>query len=230
MANIKRIGATSEDNFVQAGDWLANNAVLKTATAHGFEFTVDKRILDWGCGVGRVTFPLSKLVKSEIYACDVDPTAIAFLKNENVDFRALRSDYDPPLPFKDAFFDLVYAFSVFTHLPEDAEAAWLEELRRITRPGGLLLLSVVGEKSLRIHHERGTDKHVTWDEVKEKGVVFRSNPLHKHDPNNWPGVTGDYGLTVHHPDYIHKTWGKYFTIVDIALGGAGGQDIVVCKR
>ena len=43
----------------------------------------------------------------------------------------------PPLRYEDGQFDLVYAISVFTHLPHDLERAWIDELGRITAPGGL---------------------------------------------------------------------------------------------
>src|SRR5262249_14848680 len=50
-----------------------------------------------------------------------------------------------PLRYRDASFDLVYAFSVFTHLPESLQLAWMGELRRVLRPGGYLLISLHGE-------------------------------------------------------------------------------------
>lgn len=47
----------------------------------------------------------------------------------------------PHLPFEDRHFDLVYAGSVFTHIADLADA-WLLELRRIVRPGGIVFLTV----------------------------------------------------------------------------------------
>ena len=41
-------------------------------------------------------------------------------------------------------FDLIYAFSVFTHLDIKAQKAWRDEFRRILRPRGILLLTVHG--------------------------------------------------------------------------------------
>src|SRR5262249_25584962 len=52
------------------------------------------------------------------------------------------------LPFAGADFDLVYAFSVLTHLPVPVQHAWVDELTRILRPGGFLLVSTHGERYL----------------------------------------------------------------------------------
>jgi len=43
----------------------------------------------------------------------------------------------PPMSYEDNMFDFVYSISIFTHLPEDMQFAWLQELQRITKPGGI---------------------------------------------------------------------------------------------
>jgi SAM-dependent methyltransferase len=56
-----------------------------------------------------------------------------------------RNQVAPPLPYPDASMDLVYAFSVLTHLPADMQGAWLWDLYRVLRPRGRLLVSTHGE-------------------------------------------------------------------------------------
>jgi hypothetical protein len=48
----------------------------------------------------------------------------------------------PPTDLPGDHFDLVFSYSVFTHLREDVHFAWLDELGRLVKPGGLLILSV----------------------------------------------------------------------------------------
>lgn len=50
-----------------------------------------------------------------------------------------------PLRFPDEYFDLIFNQSVFTHFDENYQDAWLIELERVTKPGGVLLLAVSGE-------------------------------------------------------------------------------------
>src|SRR6476659_5565936 len=68
---------------------------------------------------------------------------------ENLPFATFtQNGLDPPLPFPDEVVDLVYAFSVLTHLPVPVQHAWTEELTRILRPGGYLVVSTHGEAYL----------------------------------------------------------------------------------
>ena len=55
---------------------------------------------------------------------------------------------EPGLDLAADDFDLVYSYSVFTHLPEVMQRPWLDELVRVTRPGGHLLLTFHGEHTL----------------------------------------------------------------------------------
>jgi SAM-dependent methyltransferase len=66
--------------------------------------------------------------------------------DEHLPFAAVaRNELEPPLPYDDASFDLVYAFSVITHLSEALQREWLREIRRVLKPGGLFLFSTLGE-------------------------------------------------------------------------------------
>ena len=47
---------------------------------------------------------------------------------------------------KEAYIDLIFASSVFTHISLDLLVQWLEELHRILRPGGIFLCTVLGER------------------------------------------------------------------------------------
>jgi SAM-dependent methyltransferase len=51
----------------------------------------------------------------------------------------------PPLPYPDSSFDFVYAISVFTHLPENLQDAWMQDCRRVLKPGGFLFFTTLGE-------------------------------------------------------------------------------------
>ena len=108
-----------------------------------------RAVLDFGCGCGRVTRHWAGHAdRIGIYGADINASAIRWCK-KNLPFGSFCvSGHAPPLPFEDAAFDLVYAFSVFTHLNEAQQTAWRDELRRVLSPGGLLILSSHGRSYL----------------------------------------------------------------------------------
>ena len=77
-----------------------------------------RRVLDFGCGAGRVLRHFSTDAESgEFWGCDIDGASIDWCRaNLSPPFRFFRNDELPPLPHPDQSFDLIYAMSVFTHL------------------------------------------------------------------------------------------------------------------
>lgn len=122
-----------------------------------------------------------------------------------------------------ASFDLVLGLSVLPHLAEPVQDAWLAELRRITRAGGLLLLSVQGLAQMALYRTPASQKL----EAHRKGF---------HDIGGnvqLDAVIDDltyYRDVLHSPDYILSHWGQYFDVLDIIEGIAGNQDVVVLRR
>src|SRR6185437_10459243 len=54
-----------------------------------------------------------------------------------------------PLPFAEASFDLIITVSVLTHVDEPTQDRLLEELRRVARPGGTVLITTHGARALQ---------------------------------------------------------------------------------
>lgn len=95
-----------------------------------------KRILDLGCRSGALTRHF--LAGNEIVGLDVDEVALA--KTEALGITPVVADVEEPLPFEVASFDVVVAGELFEHLRfPDAVVA---EIRRVLRPGGVLVGSV----------------------------------------------------------------------------------------
>jgi ubiquinone/menaquinone biosynthesis C-methylase UbiE len=99
----------------------------------------DGRILDVGCGPGTITADLADLVpQGRVTGIDsapeiIEQAAAAAGGRQNLDF-ATGDVY--ALDFPDASFDVVHAHQVLQHLSDPVRA--LREMRRVTRPGGLV--------------------------------------------------------------------------------------------
>jgi ubiquinone/menaquinone biosynthesis C-methylase UbiE len=81
-----------------------------------------------------------------------------------------------PLNFADQHFDLIFNHSVVTHLDEKYQDAWLAELHRVTKPGGILLLTVSGEHPFvqleKSWQDAGADTALLRRTFAEKGIGF----------------------------------------------------------
>ena len=98
--------------------------------------TLTGPILDFGCGWGRILrFFLKDLDPKYVHGVDVEPSAIAECRDTKVPGDIQLIAPHGPLPFSKDTFQIVYAYSVFTHLPEQAAAHWMREIKRILKPG-----------------------------------------------------------------------------------------------
>ncbi|RYY39296.1 MAG: class I SAM-dependent methyltransferase [Chitinophagaceae bacterium] len=102
-------------------------------------------VLDWGCGPARVIRHLPQLLPgARLAGSDYNEATIEWCRAHiaGIDFRS--NGVQPPLDFGRDTFDAAYALSVLTHLSEEAQVAWMTELYRVLKPGGLLLLTTHG--------------------------------------------------------------------------------------
>jgi SAM-dependent methyltransferase len=135
------------ERFLWVGSRLAES-ISAAVAASGAEIEGFGAILDFGCGSGRVARHWAGLEGPEIHGCDYNPDLVAWCQGNLPFMRAAVNQLEPPTPYEAESFDLVYALSVLSHLNEPLQGAWIAEFRRILRPGGLLLVSVLGEECL----------------------------------------------------------------------------------
>ena len=157
-----------------------------------------KRILDFGCGVGRVLRHfLPEAAEAEFYGCDLDTASVRWLQEYfSPPFQIFESAEEAGLPQEDGFFDLIYAFSVYTHFT-DNWAEWLLEHHRVLADGGILFATFLGEGMLDF---------LTGEEWEEDRIGMNTL-LH--------GYPWDLGgpLAFNSPWWLHAHWGRAFEIV-----------------
>lgn len=103
-------------------------------------------ILDWGCGPARIIRHLPELLDKScsIYGTDYNPNSIAWNRKNISEINFNLNSTEPPLPYVNDSFDIVYGISIFTHLPEDLHYKWFNELIRISKGGGIIFLTLHG--------------------------------------------------------------------------------------
>jgi SAM-dependent methyltransferase len=147
--HLRTLTAGTADSgwFVESGRSSART-IRDALDRHGVSLDSIGLMLDFGCGCGRVLRHWEHLPASEVHGAEPNELLAAWC-NRNLPFALVsRSSLLPPLPYQDDAFDLVYAVSVFTHLTERPQRLWMTELARVIRPGGLLLITVHGDRYL----------------------------------------------------------------------------------
>jgi SAM-dependent methyltransferase len=149
-------GSADPEYFLDAGRRHAE--LFQTmVTRAGVDPSDWTAVLDFGVGCGRVARWWAGVPGPAIYGCDPNPELAHWTRAHLPFVNAAVSEQDPPLPYADDSFDFVYALSIFTHLGERHSLPWMAELRRIIKPGGLLLLTVAGEAYRdRLERDEGT--------------------------------------------------------------------------
>jgi SAM-dependent methyltransferase len=166
----------------------------------------EARILDFGCGWGRLARLFMKdLNPEQIHGCDPDGQILEWCQRIPGTFR--RCDPRPlTLPFE-APFDLVYAFSVFTHLGPKTHQDALNAIHRSLKPGGLLVVTIRPRTFLEVNEFRNlcdepiATLHASYDAAE-----------YLHEPYNMAPVDGEvtYGETVVPIAYIDQNWADRF--------------------
>jgi SAM-dependent methyltransferase len=134
------------------------------------------KILDWGCGPGRVIRHLPGLSNGScsFYGTDYNQKYIKWCAKNipNVSFSV--NKLAPPTLYDNNTFDIIYGISIFTHLSEEMHFAWFNELIRILKPGGIILLTLHGDA----FKEKLTEAEKTRFEKGE--LVVKSNTTEGH--------------------------------------------------
>jgi SAM-dependent methyltransferase len=201
-------------------------------------------ILDFGCGCGRTLlyWDLQKLKK--LTGCDIDCAAIDWLRgayparcHPNLSLECTK--FDPPLPFAEGQFDLIYSVSIFSHLSGEDQAVWLAELSRVLRPGGLALLTVQGHCAVKVFaNTTAYDWATLWAGHDLEREAFVYLPIAAEPgAESAPGVESasrlvSYGLTFMTRKHIDDRWNSArMAVVDVFEGTLDGlQDVVVLRR
>jgi SAM-dependent methyltransferase len=163
-------GLSSEAALQQAHAFYEN--VLDGVARAGLTLGEQSTALDFGFGWGRISrvFMHDFLLKN-IHGLDVDPSFVkitqALFKSGN--FVACQPF--PPSSYADGSFDLVFAYSVFSHLSEEAATAWMAEFYRVLKPGGVVAFTTRHESFFGFC-EWAAKQQDASDYIKALGALF----------------------------------------------------------
>jgi ubiquinone/menaquinone biosynthesis C-methylase UbiE len=107
----------------------------------------NRRILDWGCGPGRIIRHLPNVIGNgcEYYGTDYNEKSIDWCSINLKGIHFNKNSIVAQLPYENDFVDVIYGISIFTHLSEPLHHDWYNELYRILKPSGIMFLTTQGD-------------------------------------------------------------------------------------
>lgn len=128
--------------------WYRGRRRVLAAVLHGVPLPgpAQTRVLDAGCGSGRTLDDLGSYGSAS--GMELHPLGVEAARRRGHEVREGRVE---AIPYEDASFDLVTCLDVIEHTDDDVAA--LRDLRRVTRPGGRLVVSVPAHPRLWSQHD-----------------------------------------------------------------------------
>ncbi|QSX79647.1 glycoside hydrolase family 99-like domain-containing protein [Agrilutibacter solisilvae] len=214
----QRITSGRDGRRIMTDALMFRNFMKSLLAEHARPLAADTRILEFGCGWGRIlrTF-LDEVSPEYLVGIDAQEWMLDVARQTT-----RRPGYDmywrtEALPQGDLpaeSFDLIYAYSVFSHLSEKAANAWIAEFARILAPGGLVCVTTRPRKHMQVWEN--AHEHTEHTDGYAKVFANAQRDLERYDRGEFifhPGGSHElkdelYGEAVVPEAYARKHWTK----------------------
>ncbi len=212
---------TREIAWYQLGGLFASQSITTFLRRNHVDMYNLRSIYDFGCGCGRVLRWFHYLKdQCELWGTDYNPVLVEWCQKNLAEFAQFKvNQAKPPLDFEDNKFDLIYSYSVFTHLARDLQLPWLKELVRVTKPGGHLVITTCGRRvAWRMEYPPEF-----FDQLEQEGIIVLNEEL-----------SGENACAVFHTlDFWGNQQALGLELVDFMEGGVrdtSEQDMYLFKK
>jgi ubiquinone/menaquinone biosynthesis C-methylase UbiE len=188
-------------------------------------------ILDFGCGWGRIIRIFLRDVEPEkLYGCDCTPEIVNICREMNKWCNFDLTNYFPPTGYKSSTFDLIYAYSVFSHLSEKYNKIWLEEFYRIMKPNGILCITI-RQKNF-IYKLKEAYPYMPDFSIEEALKKYENDDFVYFNTGGGFELTSDfYGEAFMSKKYVERELSKFFKIIDFIEGTENvDQSIIAAQK
>lgn len=211
-------------------------AIEGVLNRNGFSLQDFGSILDFSCGPARLTQYLTWLSpKARLFGSEIDKELIKQAQKTCPTGEFKISGLQPPLDYPDGKFDFIFSYSVFTSLSEASHRAWLKELARVLRPGGVMLHTTHSYENIRRVAMFYPDILGPFQLTQPVNEFIKANRGYYYVP--YGPDSPEYGLTVISTDYVAEKWPEYtgLNLVEHAVSAmegypSGPQDFVILAK
>lgn len=192
--------------------------------------------LDFGCASGRLLRHAAAQTDWTLMGCDIDLLNVRWTqRNLAKHIQVFQNTSLPHLPIEDNSVDVVSAYSVFSHI-DLWEEAWLLEVRRLLRPGGLAFITFQSEHTWnRVAQRKKKPDRLLGMEVSPKMELTADSFRQPMPHERIVFFMKQYELYVNtyvSTEYVRREWSRYFELCAIlkAPRGRFQEGAVLRKR
>jgi SAM-dependent methyltransferase len=201
-------------------------------SAGGDIHTVDAA-LDFGCSSGRVLKPLAAAFPWISWGgCDPNGAAIAWAAEHLSEIDFARSGDAPPLALPNGCLDLVYAISIWSHFEPARGLEWFEEMRRLLKPGGHLVVTTHGPTS--VSHYLSTGERSAEQSAEIAEALYSRGWWYAPEfgsAGDWGVIDPSWGTAFLSPEWMLTQLCPRWRVLEYAPGrNQGNQDLYVLQR
>ena len=234
----KFVGSANEVALNEAAKFYSH--VKDNARALGNPLSDDSTLLDFGCGWGRfLRFFWRDLPADRLIGVDVDPVILSQCRRAGIEAKLKLIEPMGTLDLPDRSVSHIIAYSVFTHLPEQVQTHWLDELARVARPGCVFVCTTEPRRFLDFVAGIPPDPPSPWHAGLRRAAGDIEERKRRFDAGEFvyiPTGGGDfrdssvYGDAVIPRGYIEKNWTSRFALRSYAEEGFWQAAVVLQKE
>jgi SAM-dependent methyltransferase len=229
----EEVHAMSRGVLTAAGGIYEADMVVDALRSGGGDMGAVRAALDFGCSSGRVLRSLTAAYPDvDWHGCDPNGPAIEWAGTHLPGASFFVSGNVPPLPLADGSLDLAYAISIWSHFEPARGLQWLEEMRRVIRPGGHLVVTTHGLTSVDYYQEQGLRSAEQSGEIAAalyaRGWWYRAEFGEEGD---WGVVDPAWGTAFLSPEWLLAQLCPRWRVLEFAPGrNQDNQDVYVLQR
>lgn len=213
----------TDPNFYLLSGRLQILSWMRILEKSGFNIRTAGAIMELGCGTARLIRHLRCIDGVRLVGADAQSELIEWCSRNVPGIEFYNNDLKPPLKFaENDTFDLIFAASVFTHIPIEYQSSWIQELCRVIRPSGFLLCDVAG----RYHREYQLSPEEI-DRLNNDGVFTLT--ANDKGASLSTKIVGSWDIFQPRREVI-RVFRQSFTVVDYISNSPGGLDIIVLQK
>ncbi len=141
VANLVATRPIDEAMAVAVGGDFENIGRIERSVVRHAGLRDGMSLIDLGCGSGRLAWALGQAMRIDYLGIDIVQALLDYAKTRSPSTYRYVLNRTLDIPAPDASADMVAAFSVFTHLLHAETYLYMEDIKRVLRPGGRLVFS-----------------------------------------------------------------------------------------